>query len=55
MAIDPEDDAVAALRKVAGEAEIAVIRSCSVQEKNTGDELPTEEQGNLSQVEINYV
>lgn len=44
-----------ALRKIAGEAEVAVIRSCSIKEKNTEDDGPTEEQGDLSQVEINYV
>lgn len=55
MSIDPEDDAVVALRKVAGEAEFAIIRSCAVKEKNTEEDIPTEEQGDLSQVEINYV
>lgn len=55
MAIDPEDDALVALRKTAGEAEIAVIRSSATQEKSAVADVPEEEQGNLSQVEINYV
>lgn len=55
MAIDPEDDALVALRKVAGEAEVVVIRSCATKEKSTVADGPEEEQGNLSQVEINYV
>lgn len=55
VSIDPEDDAVVALRKKAGEAEIAVIRSSAQREGHTTVDVPTEEQGDISQVEINYV
>lgn len=55
MSIDPEDDALVALRKKAGEAEFVVVRSCSVKEDKEEEEIPTDEQGNLDQVEINYV
>lgn len=55
LAIDPEDDAVVALRKKVGEAEIAVIRTCAVRETGPVDDAPTEEQGSLAEVEINYV
>lgn len=55
LAIDPEDDAVVALRKKVGEAEIAVIRTCAVRETDPVDDAPTEEQGSLTEVEINYV
>ncbi|KAJ6635679.1 Protein FRG1 like [Pseudolycoriella hygida] len=55
VSVDPEDDAVVALRKTAGEAEVVSIRTCAVRELNTEKEVPEEEIGNLEQVEINYV
>lgn len=55
VSVDPEDDAVVALRKVAGEGEVVSVRACAVREVNSDDEVPTEEKGNLEQVEINYV
>lgn len=55
VAIDPEDDAVVALRKSVGEAEVCTIRTCAVREVNSDDEIPAEEQGSLAEVEINYV
>lgn len=55
LAIDPEDDAVVALQKYAGQAECVSIRCCAVRETDEKDEMPTEEKGNLAQVEINYV
>lgn len=55
VSVDPEDDAVVALRKVAGEAEVVTIRACTVLETNSDEDVPTEEKGNLEQVEINYV
>lgn len=54
-AIDPEDDALVALRKTVGEAEVCAIRVCTTRETNPVDEAPTEEQGSLAEVEINYV
>lgn len=55
VAIDPEDDAVVALRKTVGEAEICSIRTCAIRETNPVDEPPVEEQGSLAEVELNYV
>lgn len=55
VSIDPEDDAVVALRKNVGETEVCTIRTCAVRETNSDDEIPTEEQGSLAEVEVNYV
>lgn len=55
VAIDPEDDAVVALRKSVGEAEVCVIRTCAERELGTEDDAPAEEKGSLTEVEINYV
>uniref|UniRef100_A0A1L8E5Y6 Protein FRG1 homolog n=1 Tax=Nyssomyia neivai TaxID=330878 RepID=A0A1L8E5Y6_9DIPT len=55
MSIDPEDDALVALRKKVGDAEIALVRSCATREDEEVDVKPAEEMGDLSQVEINYV
>lgn len=55
LSVDPEDDAVVALRNKVGEAEVCAVRTCSVREAETVDETPTEEKGNLTEVEINYV
>lgn len=55
VSIDPEDDAVVALRKSVGEAEICSIRTCAARETNAIDDAPAEEQGSLTEVEINYV
>lgn len=55
MAVDPEnDDVVAANRKV-GPNEILRVRSSAPQENTRDDEGPSEEKGNLKQVEENYV
>lgn len=55
MSVDPEDDAVVALRKSVGEAEICSIRTCAMREISSVDEPPAEEQGSLTEVEVNYV
>lgn len=55
VSIDPEDDAVIALRKAVGESEVCTIRTCAVRETNPDDEPPAEEQGSLAEVELNYV
>lgn len=54
VSIDPEDDAVVALRKTVGEAEICLIRTCAERDVIV-DEAPVEEKGSLSEVEVNYV
>lgn len=55
LSVDPEDDGIVALRKTVSEAEFAVIRTCSVRDTNPIDDTPTDEQGSLNEVEINYV
>ncbi|XP_031637505.1 protein FRG1 homolog [Contarinia nasturtii] len=55
VSIDTEDDAVVALRKSVGEAEICSIRACAMRETNPVDDTPIEEQGSLTEVEVNYV
>lgn len=55
VSIDPEDDAVVALRKSVGEAEVCSIRTCAVRDTNPVNDAPAEEQGSLAEVEINYV
>lgn len=55
ISIDPEDDAVVALRKSVGEAEICIIRTCNERDLGAVDDAPVEEKGSLAEVEINYV
>lgn len=55
MAIDPEDDALVALKKKAGDNEVLQIRACSVREVVIDDRAAEEKEEDLSQVEINYV
>lgn len=56
LSIDPEDDALVALRKQVGAEEILTIRSCNVRVLEEVDDVPVEEkEDDLGQVEINYV
>ncbi|XP_055596113.1 protein FRG1 homolog [Uranotaenia lowii] len=55
VSVDPEDDALVAIKKKVGENEICVIRSCAVREQKSSKSVPVEEEGDLGQVEINYV
>lgn len=55
MGVDPEDDAIVAIKKRVGENEVAVVRSCNVRETGDKDVKPVEETGDIGQVEINYV
>uniref|UniRef100_A0A336K521 CSON000647 protein n=1 Tax=Culicoides sonorensis TaxID=179676 RepID=A0A336K521_CULSO len=57
LSIDPEDDALVALRKKVGAEEILCIRSCQPRElEDDQADVPLEEkEEDLSQVEINYV
>ncbi|CAG9135383.1 unnamed protein product [Plutella xylostella] len=52
--VNPEDDSVVVSSTAAGEAEFCRIRSNKTREVNT-NVLPAEEQGNLAEVEVNYV
>lgn len=55
MAVDPEnDDVVASSRKV-GPNEILRIRSSAPQDNTGEDEGPSEEKGNIGEIEENYV
>lgn len=54
MAIDAEDTVVA-INKTAGEEHMLQIRSQTTRIVNVSKDDPTEEQGDLKQVEINYV
>lgn len=55
MSIDLEDDAVVALSKRAGQDQILQIRIQAVKEVEKIEDVPAEEEGSLSQIEINYV
>lgn len=55
MTTDPEDDAVLANVKKAGSDQFVQIRSQSHKEENPLSDVPSEEQGNIRQVELNYV
>ena len=56
MSIDPEDDALVALRKSVGEHEVAIIRSNAYRGEVIDKNAPIEEKiEDLDQVEINYV
>ncbi|XP_055543047.1 protein FRG1 homolog [Wyeomyia smithii] len=55
ISVDPEDDAVVAIKKKVGENEVCVVRSCAVREQKSTKEVAVEEEGDLDQVEVNYV
>lgn len=55
LSVNVDDDTVVAVSKKAGEDQILQIRSQTVRSVNPMKDVPLEEQGNLAQVEINYV
>uniref|UniRef100_A0A023ELP9 Protein FRG1 homolog n=1 Tax=Aedes albopictus TaxID=7160 RepID=A0A023ELP9_AEDAL len=55
VSVDPEDDAVVAIKKKVGDNEVCVVRSCATREEKTTKDVAVEEEGDLDQVEINYV
>lgn len=55
MSIDNEEDTVVATSKTAGNDQILQIRSQTIRTVNPNKDVPVEEQGNIKQVEINYV
>ncbi|XP_058118776.1 protein FRG1 homolog [Anopheles ziemanni] len=55
VSVDPEDDALVAIKKKVGSSEVCVIRSSSDREDVSNKEIPIEESGDLDQVEINFV
>lgn len=54
MSVNPEDDSVIAQSLHAGPEEFCSIRSNKTKEVNKAV-LPEEEEGNLAEVEVNYV
>lgn len=54
VGLDDEDNVVATSAAV-GPGEKLVIRCGSVREKDKKDDLPTEEQGSLKDIEVNYI
>lgn len=54
MSVTPDDDSVIAKSVSAGENEYCIIRSNKAKEVNKAV-LPAEEEGNLNEVEVNYV
>ncbi|PSN46187.1 Protein FRG1 [Blattella germanica] len=55
MSVAPTDDSVVATSKKAGLNEVVQVRSHAEREVMPGSDLPLEEQGSISQVELNYV
>lgn len=55
MSVDHEDEAVVAISKRAGEDQILQIRVQVIREVTKTEEVPVEEEGSLTQVEVNYV
>lgn len=55
MSIDDLEDAVMAKDRKAGEKHVVQIRSQTIKEVNPLKDVPTEEQGSLKEVEVNYV
>jgi len=55
LSIDPEEDTVVAVSRTASEEQIMQIRSQTVRAVNPNKDIPEEEQGNIKQIEINYV
>ncbi|XP_018578263.1 protein FRG1 homolog [Anoplophora glabripennis] len=55
LSIDPDEDSVVANVKKAGSDQFIRIRSQTVREENPLKDVPNEEQGDIEQIEINYV
>lgn len=55
MSVDPEEDTVVAVNKTATEDHVLQIRSQTTRTVSVTKDVPIEEQGDLKQVEINYV
>ncbi|EAT41515.1 AAEL006845-PA [Aedes aegypti] len=52
VSVDPEDDAVVALKKKVGENEVCVVRSCAAREEKTTKDVAVEEEGDLDQEKV---
>nr|CAH7729757.1 unnamed protein product [Callosobruchus chinensis] len=55
LSVDTEDDSVVANAKRAGPGQFIQIRSQSIKEENPLKDVPTEEQGKVNEIELNYV
>lgn len=54
MSPKPEDDTIVAVSKKAGKEQYVTLR-CQEQVRNPDDDIPTEEKGNIADIELNYV
>ncbi|XP_075226536.1 protein FRG1 homolog [Lycorma delicatula] len=55
MSIRESDDTLVAVSQTAGENEMVVVRCSALRETDKKPEIPVEEQGSLSEIEVNYV
>ncbi|XP_045469968.1 protein FRG1 homolog [Harmonia axyridis] len=55
LGVDPDDDGIVARAKTASQNEMISIRSHTAREVNPLKDVPTEEQGDIQQIEVNYV
>lgn len=54
LGVDAEDSVISKAKK-AGPGEMVTIRSHTTREVNPLKDVPTEEQGDIRQIEVNYV
>ncbi|GLG97786.1 hypothetical protein R5R35_010261 [Gryllus longicercus] len=55
MSVAQDDDSVVAVSKVAREDEMVQVRSMATADNEKSVDVPSEEQGSLAEVEVNYV
>ncbi|CAH1108562.1 unnamed protein product [Psylliodes chrysocephalus] len=55
LSVSPEDDTVVANAKKAGEEQYLTLRSQTIKEDTSQADAGTEDQGNVKQIEINYI
>ncbi|KAG5882595.1 hypothetical protein JTB14_014783 [Gonioctena quinquepunctata] len=55
LSIDTEDDSIVARARKAGPEQFLAMRSQTVKEDNPLKDVPTEEQGSIAEIEVNYV
>ncbi|CAG9839730.1 unnamed protein product [Diabrotica balteata] len=55
LSVSPEDDTIIADAKKAGPGQYITLRSQTVKEETSVSEVANEDQGNVKQIEINYV
>lgn len=55
MSIRESDDMLVAVNSTAGDGEMVIIRSNALRDTDKKPEIPSEEQGSLAEIEVNYV